>query len=148
MFVDEAWAKTNMAPLRSWAPKGRRLHAKVPYGHWKTITFIAALRCDRIDAPFVFDQPINGASFTQWVAVEFYLDLFEVPSPVPESAHRARPLAMDFRSEHRAELPRGTGRFRAETADSQCSVLITGSRHTPLPIGGSPQVMTGKTGKH
>ena len=70
MFVDETWAKTNMAPLRGWAPKGQRLHAKVPYGHWRTMTFIAALRCDRIDAPFVFDQPINGATFTQWVEEE------------------------------------------------------------------------------
>ncbi|MFY7863610.1 IS630 family transposase [Roseateles sp.] len=67
VFVDETWAKTNMAPLRGWAPVGQRLHAKVPYGHWKTMTFIAALRCDRIDAPFVFDQPINAASFTAWV---------------------------------------------------------------------------------
>ena len=67
VFIDETWAKTNMAPLRGWAPKGQRLHAKVPYGHWKTMTFIAALRCDRIEAPFVFDQPINGATFTQWV---------------------------------------------------------------------------------
>lgn len=49
-----------MAPLRGWAPKGQRLHAKVPYGHWRTMTFIAALRCDRIDAPCVLDQPING----------------------------------------------------------------------------------------
>lgn len=56
-----------MAPLRVWAPRGQRLQAKVPYGHWKTMTFIAALRCDWIDAPFVFDQPINGTSFTQWV---------------------------------------------------------------------------------
>lgn len=56
-----------MAPLRGWAPVGQRLKAKVPYGHWKTMTFIAALRCDRIDAPFVFDQPINAASFTAWV---------------------------------------------------------------------------------
>ena len=67
VFVDETWAKTNMTPLRGWAPVGQRLHAKVPYGHWKTMTFIAALRCDRIDAPFVFDQPINAASFTAWV---------------------------------------------------------------------------------
>jgi transposase len=67
VFVDETWAKTNMAPLRGWAPRGQRLHAKVSYGHWKTMTFIAALRCDRIDAPFVFDQPINGASLTAWV---------------------------------------------------------------------------------
>ena len=56
-----------MAPLRGWAPVGERLHAKVPYGHWRTMTFIAALRQDRIDAPFVFDQPINAQSFTAWV---------------------------------------------------------------------------------
>src|SRR3546814_3934883 len=43
-------AKTNMAPLRRWAPVGQRLHAKVPCGHWRTMTFLAALRCDRIDA--------------------------------------------------------------------------------------------------
>jgi len=67
VFIDETWAKTNMAPLRGWAPVGQRLNAKVPYGHWKTMTFIAALRCDRIDAPFVFDQPINAATFTAWV---------------------------------------------------------------------------------
>jgi transposase len=56
-----------MAPLRGWAPVGQRLNAKVPYGHWRTMTFIAALRCDRIDAPYVLDQPINGASFTAWI---------------------------------------------------------------------------------
>lgn len=59
--------KTNMAPLRGWAPVGRRLHAKVPYGHWRTMTFLAALRCDRIDAPCVLDQPINAQSFTDYV---------------------------------------------------------------------------------
>ena len=56
-----------MAPLRGWAPRGRRLHANVPYGHWRTMTFLAALRCDRIDAPCVLDQPINGQSFLAWV---------------------------------------------------------------------------------
>jgi transposase len=67
VFVDETWAKTNMAPLRGWAPVGQRLNAKVPYGHWRTMTFIAALRHDRIDAPFVFDQPINGDCMLAWV---------------------------------------------------------------------------------
>lgn len=67
VFIDETWAKTNMAPLRGWAPVGRRLDAKVPYGHWRAMTFIAALRHDRIDAPFVFDQPINAMSFLAWV---------------------------------------------------------------------------------
>ena len=56
-----------MAPLRGWAPRGRRLHAKVPYGHWRTMTFLAALRCDRIDAPCVLDQPVNGQTFIDYV---------------------------------------------------------------------------------
>ena len=56
-----------MAPLRGWCARGRRLAAKVPHGHWKTLTFLAALRCDRIDAPCVFDGPINGESFAAYV---------------------------------------------------------------------------------
>ena len=63
VFIDETWAKTNMAPLRGWAPKGQRLRAKAPFGHWKTMTFLAALRHDRIAAPWVFDGPINGDAF-------------------------------------------------------------------------------------
>lgn len=56
-----------MTPIRGWAPRGRKLLAKVPHGRWKTMTFIAALRCDRIDAPYVLDGPINGLTFTAWV---------------------------------------------------------------------------------
>jgi len=67
VFIDETWTKTNMAPLRGWSLRGQRLKAKVPHGHWKTMTFLAALRCDRIDAPCVFDGPINGLSFKAYV---------------------------------------------------------------------------------
>lgn len=67
VFIDETWAKTNMEPLRGWSPIGQRLTAKVPFGHWKTMTFLAGLRHDRIVAPWVFDGPINGASFTVYV---------------------------------------------------------------------------------
>ena len=56
-----------MATLRGWAPCGTRLTAKVPHGHWKTTTFLAALRCDRIEAPWVLDGPIDGESFTIYV---------------------------------------------------------------------------------
>lgn len=52
-----------MAPLRGWAPIGERLKAKVPHGHWKTMTFLAALRHDRVDAPWLIDGPINGERF-------------------------------------------------------------------------------------
>jgi len=67
VFIDETWAKTNMTPLRGWAPVGQRLVAKVPHGHWKTLTFLAGLRCDGIHAPCVLDQPIDKASFLTWV---------------------------------------------------------------------------------
>lgn len=67
VFIDETWTKTNMAPLRGWCRKGERLVAHVPHGHWKTTTFVAALRHDRIDAPCVFDGPINGESFLNHV---------------------------------------------------------------------------------
>jgi len=56
-----------MTRLRGWAPRGQKLLAKVPQGHWRTLTFLAALRCDRIDAPCVIDGPINGGSFLAYV---------------------------------------------------------------------------------
>jgi transposase len=67
VFIDETWAKTNMTRTHGRILCGQRLHAKVPYGHWKTMTFLAALRSDRIDAPCVFDNPINAASFLAYV---------------------------------------------------------------------------------
>ena len=67
VFIDETWAKTNMAPLRGWARRGQRLRGRAPHGHWKTMTFLAALRCDRITAPWVLDGPINGDAFRTYV---------------------------------------------------------------------------------
>ena len=56
-----------MTRLYGWAPKGERLIDKVPHGHWETATFLAALRSDRIDAPRLFDGPINGERFRAYV---------------------------------------------------------------------------------
>jgi transposase len=60
-------AKTNMTRTRGWRRSGKRLVAKVPHGRWKTLTFLAALRHDRITAPFVLDGPINGEAFLAYV---------------------------------------------------------------------------------
>ena len=68
VFLDETWTKTNMAPLRGWAACGKRLVAKVPQRRWKTTTFVAALRLDRIDAPWLLEGPIDGESFRTYVA--------------------------------------------------------------------------------
>jgi transposase len=67
VFIDETWAKTNMAPLRGWARRGKRLIGHAPFGHWNTMTFVAALRHDGIIAPWVIDGPINGESFRTYV---------------------------------------------------------------------------------
>src|SRR5262245_5373713 len=56
-----------MAPLRGWAPVGQRIRAKVPHGHWKTMTFLAALRHDGVSAPWLIDGPINGERFRLYV---------------------------------------------------------------------------------
>jgi putative transposase len=56
-----------MAPLRGWASRGQRLKATVPHGRWQTLTFLAALRHDRVDAPWLIDGPINGESFGVYV---------------------------------------------------------------------------------
>jgi transposase len=67
VFIDETWTKDTMTPLRGWCPRSERLKAKAPFGKWKTMTFLAALRCDRIDAPCLFDGPINGQAFLAYV---------------------------------------------------------------------------------
>ena len=71
MFIDETWTKTNMTRLYGWAKRGKRLvDNTTPHGHWKTTTFVAALRNDRIDAPCLFDGPINGERFRAYVEQE------------------------------------------------------------------------------
>ena len=67
-----------MTRLYGWAPRGRRLIDKVPHGHWKTQTFLAALRCDRVEAPCLFDGPINGERFRA------YVEQFLVPALKPD----------------------------------------------------------------
>ena len=67
MFIDETWASTKMARTHGRAPRGERLRSPIPHGHWKTTTFVAALRNSGIVAPMVLDGPINGAAFQAYV---------------------------------------------------------------------------------
>lgn len=63
VFLDETWTATNFTRLRGRAPRGERLIDKAPHGHWKTTTFLAALRADGLIAPLVIDGPIDGPLF-------------------------------------------------------------------------------------
>jgi hypothetical protein len=67
VFIDETAANTKMVRLRGRCPRGERLVASVPHGHWKTITLVAGLRHDGMVAPFVIDGPIDGRVFLTYV---------------------------------------------------------------------------------
>jgi transposase len=67
VFIDETWAKTNFTRLRGRSRRGERLVAKVPHGHWKTTTFVAALRSSGLTAPTVIDGAIDGPMFRAYV---------------------------------------------------------------------------------
>lgn len=84
-----------MAPIRGWGQRGKRLKAFVPHGHWKTLTFIAALRHDAITAPCVFDGPINGESFLR------YVEQFLAPTLKPGDL-----VIMDNLGSHKGEAVR------------------------------------------
>src|SRR5271156_1640482 len=97
VFIDETWTKTNMTRLRGWAPRGQRLVDKVPHGKWKTATFLAALRNDRIDAPCLFDGPINGERF------HAYVEQFLVPTLKPGDV-----VILDNLGSHKGKVVRRT----------------------------------------
>jgi transposase len=67
VFVDETWASTNMTRRYGRAPIGERLIGTVPYGHWQTTTFVAALRASGLTAPLVIDGAVNGDLFVAYV---------------------------------------------------------------------------------
>ena len=84
-----------MAPLRGWVQRGATLLSKVPSGHWNTMTFIAALRYDRIEAPWLLDGPINGERF------RVYLEKILVPT-----LHPGDLVIMDNLGSHRSPAVR------------------------------------------
>jgi hypothetical protein len=90
-----------MTRLRGWAPKGERLVDKIPQGKWRTATFLAALRNDRIDAPGLFDGPINGQRFRA------YVDQFLVPTLKPGDV-----VVLDNLGSHKGKVVRKAIRSR------------------------------------
>ena len=70
VFIDETGTTTKMTRLRGRAPLGQRLKARAPFGHWKTQTFIAALRLDGLTAPWVIDGPMNREAFEAYVETQ------------------------------------------------------------------------------
>ena len=67
IFLDETGTTTNMVRTRGRCKRGQRLIGKVPFGHWKTTTFVAGLRCGALTAPFVIDAPMNRDIFLAYL---------------------------------------------------------------------------------
>jgi transposase len=92
VFIDESGASTKMTRLYGRCARGKRLTCAVPHGHWKTTTFVGALRHDGMTAPCVFDGPINGDAFVAWV------EQFLVPTLRPGDI-----VVMDNLSSHKVK---------------------------------------------
>lgn len=67
MFIDECGTSTKMARMYGRAARGERCRAPVPHGHWKTTTFVGALRLSGMTAPMTLDGAMNGAAFLAYV---------------------------------------------------------------------------------
>ena len=95
IFIDETWAKTNMTRLRGRAPRGERLVAKVPHGHWKTTSLIAALGVGGMRCSTVVDGAINRDVF------EAFVEQVLVPELCPGDV-----VVLDNLSSHKSERAR------------------------------------------
>ena len=69
-FIDETSLKTNMIKTTGWAPRGERLIDHAPHGHWNTQTFIAALRHDRLDAPWILKGAMDREMFDLYIETQ------------------------------------------------------------------------------
>lgn len=70
VFIDETSTNTKLTKRTGWSPIGERLYDHVPFGHWQTQTFIAALRCHSLTAPWIVDAPMNTKIFETYVETQ------------------------------------------------------------------------------
>lgn len=77
VFIDETGTNTKMTRARGRCDRGERLRSKAPFGHWKTQTFVAGLRCGALTAPWVVDAPMDRAVFETYVRTQLVPTLQE-----------------------------------------------------------------------
>jgi len=100
VFIDETGINTKMTRLRGRALKGQRLKAPVPFGHWKTQTFIAGLRSYGLTAPFVIDGPMNKEVFELYVETQLAPTLSKGDVVIMDrlSAHKSETAAQTIKA--------------------------------------------------
>lgn len=75
VVLDETGASTKMVRRYGWGPRSERVVANAPHGHWKTTTFVGALRRTGMTAPMVIDGAMNGELFLAYVEPQRVLTL-------------------------------------------------------------------------
>jgi hypothetical protein len=102
VFLDETGTTTKMTRLRGRSLKGQRLRSKAPFGHWKTQTFVAGLRCDALTAPFVIDAPMDRRIFETYVETQLAPTLEKGDIVIMDMCGRPRLCKKNLFEEHEA----------------------------------------------
>lgn len=91
VFLDKTATTTKMTRLRGRAKHGQRFKAKAPFGHWGTQTFIAALRCDGLTAPWIMKDAMNRVLFETYVETQLAQTLRPGDVVIPDnlSCHKS-----------------------------------------------------------
>ena len=123
VFIDETGASTKMARLYGHSPYGQRCVAALPHGHWKTTTFVGALRATGMTAPMVLDGPMDGLAF------EAYVTQVLVPTLRPGDI-----VVMDNLAAHkRAEVAIAIESRRQALVSSTCRLIRPTSIRSKWP---------------
>jgi hypothetical protein len=126
-----------MAPLRGWCRRGLRLKDHAPHGHWKTQTFLAALRHDQVTAPCLLDRPVNAQSFLTYV-MQFLLATLKPGDIVVTATNFVRAGIISAATKAKACAPRlrGQGQGQACFISRPAAPTSTPSK-TPSPSCGT-----------
>jgi len=105
-----------MARMQGRAPRGERLRAAIPHGHWKTTTFVAGMRSSGMVAPMVLDGPINGAAFQAYVEQLLLPELRPGDTVIPSRSDDRAPFRNRMKGllafHGQSRQPQGPGRPR------------------------------------
>jgi hypothetical protein len=114
VFIDETGINTKMARLRGRCRRGLRMVASIPHGHWKTMTFIAGLRCDGLTAPWVIEGAMDGNTFETYIS-----------SPLAPTSKKEDVVVLDNLSAHKKRHGQ-KGHRRAWCIDADSATILTG----------------------
>ena len=130
VFVDETWIKTNMAPLRGWAKKGKRLKGYAPHGHWRTMTFLAGLRTDGLSAPCVLTYAMQRFQPADYLASQKARSDRRFGAPAPDCGS-CRPIHRTSTPSSRPSPRSSTGCATPKNETSTTHAVISDASSTP-----------------